>query len=371
MGNGAVGAMAPDNPAGDTADGSTRVPAEQVERPAEATPERPAPMELAGEVTRALWHRLTSSALGRERRYVTRGIRAHKKSVSSGADLFMLRRNVHRLEKGLTMRPVRDTFATDYIRPTIKGFHAGVTSGEVAPGHAEFSWMYSVLSRYFEVTMTTGNKTIQQCRELFEEAIATIEPGPTDSGPHTAQPIVPSVKIDDLHTLATGRRSVRWFTAEHVERDLVDRAVEIAAESPTACNRQPYRFEIFDDPVSTAKVAAIPMGTDGYEHQIPGLIVIVGDLSAFFHKRDRHLIYIDGCLAAMGLLYGLESQGVNSCCINWPDIPEKEAEITKLLGLKPYERVIMLVAYGYADSEALVPFSAKRRVDEIRTFRTL
>lgn len=371
MGNGAVGALTPESAAHVMSNGPTEVPADQTNHAAAAATEHTPPMKLAAEVSRALWHRLTSSALGRERRYVTRGIRAHKRSVNAGADLFMLRRNVHRLEKGLTMRPVRDTFATDYIRPTIKGFHAGVTSGEVAPGHPEFGWMYSVLSRYFDVTTTTSNKTIKQCRELFDEAIATIEPGPADSGPHTALPIVPSVKIDELHTLATGRRSVRWFTGERVERNLVDRAVEIAAESPTACNRQPYRFEIFDDPVSTAKVAAIPMGTDGYEHQIPGLIVIVGDLSAFFHKRDRHLIYIDSCLAAMGLIYGLESQGVNSCCINWPDIPEKEAAITKLLGLKPYERVIMLIAYGYADSEALVPFSAKRRVDEIRTFRAL
>lgn len=154
-------------------------------------------------------------------------------------------------------------------------------------------------------------------------------------------------------------------------RDLVDRAVEVAAESPTACNRQPYRFEIFDDPVSTAKVAAIPMGTDGYEHQLPGLIVIIGNLAAFFDRRDRHLIYVDGCLAAMGLVYALESQGVNSCCINWPDLPDREADMRRLLGMANYERVVMLIAYGYADPAALVPFSAKRPVGEIRRYRTL
>ncbi len=198
-----------------------------------------------------------------------------------------------------------------------------------------------------------------------------VEPGPPESGPHPAIPLMPTVKIDDLEALATGRRSVRWFTSESVSRDLVDRAIQIGAESPTACNRQPYRFEIFDDPISTAKVAAIPMGTDGYEHQIPGLIVIVGNLAAFFDQRDRHLIYIDGCLAAMGVVYGLEAQGVNSCCINWPDLPDREAEMRTLLGLKRYERVVMLIAYGYADPDALVPFSAKRLVDEIRRYRAL
>lgn len=231
--------------------------------------------------------------------------------------------------------------------------------------------MYSVLVNYFSVTASSEHQLIMQARNKFREAVTFVDTAEPESGPHMAEVPMATVKIDDLELLATGRRSVRWFTSEPVARDLVDRAVRIAAESPTACNRQPYRFEIFDDPASIAKVAAIPMGTDGYDHQIPGLIVIIGNLAAFFDTRDRHLIYIDGCLAAMGLIYGLEAQGVNSCCINWPDLPDREAEMRRLLGMEPHERVVMLVAYGYADPEALVPFSAKRQVDEIRRYRAL
>ena len=330
--------------------------------------------DLLGRVRRRAWrqrHRLTGTALGRERRYVRRGIRAYERSVDSGTDLYLLRRNVHRIEKGLTMRPVRNDFAGAYIGETVDAFHGGVRSKVLAPQHPEFNWMYSVLSGYFDATATSTRPAIASSRSKFRDALTGIDPGSPESGPHPAIPLIPTVKIDDFEALATGRRSVRWFTSESVSRDLVDRAVEIAAESPTACNRQPYRFEIFDDPTSTAKVAAIPMGTDGYEHQIPGLVVIVGNLSAFFDRRDRHLIYIDGCLAAMGLVYALEAQGVNSCCINWPDLPDREAEMRQLLGLQPYERVVMLIAYGYADPDALVPFSAKRLVDDIRRYRTL
>lgn len=326
---------------------------------------------LAAAEIRRWSHKLSGTALGRERRYVRRGIRAYRQSMGAGTAVHLLRRNVHRLEKGLTMRPVRSQFATDYIGETVEAFRGGLESGRLEPLHPEFNWMYSVLDRYFEATATSAHKSIVRSRQVFQDAIARIDPVTPENGPHLAVPLVPAVKIEDLEALATGRRSVRWFTSEPVSRDLVDRAVAIAAESPTACNRQPYRFEIFDDPVSTAKVAAIPMGTDGYEHQIPGLIVIVGNLGAFFDQRDRHLIYIDGCLAAMGLVYGLEAQGVNSCCINWPDMPEREAQMRKLLGLEPYERVVMLIAYGYADPDALVPYSAKRLVDEIRRFRSL
>jgi nitroreductase len=326
---------------------------------------------LAAAEIRRWWHKLSGTALSRERRYVKRGIREYKRSTDAGTALHLLRRNVHRVEKGLTMRPTRTQFATDYIGETVTAFRGAVGSGALPPDVPEFTWMYSVLDRYFTVTAESTHRSISQSRKVFRETIEAIDPVAEDHGPHLAVPLVPTVKIDDLEALAAGRRSVRWFTREPVSRDLVDRAVAIAAESPTACNRQPYRFEIFDDPESTAKVAAIPMGTDGYEHQIPGLIVIVGNLGAFFDQRDRHLIYIDGCLAAMGLIYGLEAQGVNSCCINWPDMPEREAQIRKLLGLAPYERVVMLIAYGYADPDALVPFSAKRPVDDVRRYRSL
>ncbi len=326
---------------------------------------------LAAAEIRRWWHKLSGTALGRERRYVQRGIREYKRSTDAGTALHLLRRNVHRVEKGLTMRPARSQFATDYIGETASAFRAGLDSGALQPHVPEFTWMYSVLARYFDVTATSTHRSITRARTVFHDAIATIDPVTPSNGPHLAIPLVPTVKIDDLEALAAGRRSVRWFTPQPVSRDLVDRAVAIAAESPTACNRQPYRFEIFDDPISTAKVAAIPMGTDGYEHQIPGLIVIVGNLGAFFDQRDRHLIYIDGCLAAMGLIYGLEAQGVNSCCINWPDIPEREAQIRKLLDLAPYERVVMLIAYGYADPDALVPYSAKRPVGDVRRYRSL
>jgi len=110
------------------------------------------------------------------------------------------------------------------------------------------------------------------------------------------------------------------------------------------------------------------MGTGGYAHQVPSIVVVVGDLSAFFHERDRHLIYIDSSLAAMAFVLGLEAQGVASCMINWPDIPERDARMRKLLGLANTERVIMLIAYGYADPERLVPFSAKGKIDDIRSF---
>ena len=116
------------------------------------------------------------------------------------------------------------------------------------------------------------------------------------------------------------------------------------------------------------KVSEIPMGTKGYAHNIPVIAVIVGRQRAYFSERDRHLIYIDGSLAAMAFMFALETQGIASCPINWPDIEERERKMAKLLGLAPDERPIMLVAIGYPDPEGAVAYSQKKPLEEARFY---
>lgn len=323
-----------------------------------------------GRTRRRLYYRLFSDAFQREEDSVDAGIHSYKGEMGTGRELYLVRRNTHMIEKGLTMRPRRSEFALDYIERTVTSFEIILTHAELEVPGSELHWMLSVLRDYFEATASSTNPTIVAMRERFASISERFDHGVFSFGPHHPE-TTEAVGIDELITLAQNRRSVRWFLPDPVPREKVEKAMQVAVEAPTACNRQPYRFEIFDDPASVAKVAGIPMGTKGYAEQIPGIIVIIGDLSAFFDERDRHLIYIDSCLAAMGLVHGLEAQGVGSCCINWPDMASREHAMRELLGLKKHERVIMLVAYGVADPEGLVPFSAKKSLDAARSYRTL
>ena len=97
--------------------------------------------------------------------------------------------------------------------------------------------------------------------------------------------------------------------------------------------------------------------------------MIVGRQRAYFSERDRHLIYIDGALAAMSFVLALETLGLSSCCINWADIEAQERKMARLLQLEPDERVIMLVAIGYPDPEERVPYSAKKMLHTLRRYR--
>lgn len=273
---------------------------------------------------------------------------------------FTLRRNVHRIEKGLLMRPRRDVFAREYIAETIDAYRR-------VSGHADLDltrWATDVLDAYFEAVRDEG--PIGAARADYERARAPEAPegGAVRRVPYRRDTTPLPVSIDDFEALVHRRRSVRWFQSDPVPRDVTDRALVAALQSPSACNRQPFQFVVFDDPALVQRVAEVPMGTRGYVHNIPAVAVIVGRQRAYFSERDRHLIYVDGALAAMSFMYALEVQGVASCPINWPDIPDRETAMAELLGLSADERPVMLVAFGYPDPEGAVAFSQKKPLSE-------
>jgi nitroreductase len=127
---------------------------------------------------------------------------------------------------------------------------------------------------------------------------------------------------------------------------------------------------VFDDPELTRRVASLPPGTVGFGHNFPAVVVVIGKLHAWFDEQYRHLVYIDASLAAMAFVLGLETQGLGSCCLNWPDLEPQERRVSRLLGLEPDERVIMLIVLGYPDPRGLVAYSQKRPLDELRSFNT-
>ena len=315
----------------------------------------------------SLYYAFISSAFRREHYGVIYGKLkyAEESKLAKNSD-FLLRRNVHRLEKGLLMRPRRDIFAKDYIEETVKSYKNALLANQNAvTTDSELQWAYDVLNQYF--TIVASEPTIDKARKTF------LELAPLASNnqcvPYKRDFTNPlPVDYEQFLALSYRRRSVRWYLQKPVPKDLIDKAIKAAALSPSACNRQPFEFRIFDEPELVQKVASIPMGTKGFNHNFPAIIVVVGKLRAYFSERDRHVIYIDASLASMSLMYAFETLGLSSCPINWPDIEPLEKKMASLINLEPDERVIMLISIGYPDPDGMVAYSQKKSLDQIRKY---
>lgn len=318
----------------------------------------------------SLYYFVFSSKFRREHYAVLSGKVKHLNgNYSDKANIYTLIRNIHRIEKGLLMKPRRDVFATDFITETVSCYEKNYRN-DFCTKSSQGKWFTDVLMEYFSVT--GSHSILDKQRERFFNIVRDIQSDSrvgTKSIPYKRiAENKPNISYDDFYNLTKYRRSVRWFLDEKVPHELLDKAILAANQSPTACNRQPYEFRVIDKPELLCEIASIPMGARGYEKNIPMMIVIVGNLDAYFDERDRHVIYIDASLANMSLILALETLGLSSCSINWPDIEVKEQQMQKLLNLKPYQRIIMCLAVGYPDPEGFVAYSEKRSLDLIRKY---
>jgi nitroreductase len=297
---------------------------------------------------------------------VLRGNQKNRRDRFEGhGNVYVLRRNVHRLEKGIIMRGRRSTFAADYIEHTVQLFLRAWTSEDF--DRESVLWARDVLLKYFEI-VGRDNPAIERARS----AMAAAAP-PVDGGVHRVPATRASfprsgVTLESFRLLCRQRRSVRWFDSRPVPRDLIDAALECAGLAPSACNRQPYRLTILENREQIDRVGRIPGGVKGYVENIPVLAVVVGDLSAYQRPKDRHAIYIDASLAMMSLMLALETVGLSSCSINWPDLWRAERRLRQHVRMEAYERPVMLLAIGYAAGEDLVPYSQKKSLAVMRDY---
>ena len=315
----------------------------------------------------ALYYLLFNRAFRFEQQIVLKGKVGYKDQAQQPrVSSYLVRRNVHRIEKGLIMRPRREAFATSYIVKTVNAFKRILDDRSVVD-EKEIGWAFGVLSAYFAAA--SGHSEIERARQLWEEVL---EEELSDlPAPYPAASVGKSpVAIAALRQLSIQRRSIRWYDGRPVPREAIDAAIEIASDSPSACNRQAFEYLVLDNPELIRRVGPIAPGTKGFHENFPCLVVVLGDLSAYFDERDRHVIYIDASLATMAFMYALTAQGLASCSINWPDIREKEDELRSVLSIPDHKRPVMMVSVGYASPDGLVPSSVKKPLSVMRSFNT-
>lgn len=285
-------------------------------------------------------------------------------SRNEEAIIYEFRRSIHRLEKGLVSVPFREDFASSYILNTVR-VYTKLVSGEF-PNYCTDDplcfWATQVLSCYFN--KVKRHPIIDKAKALFASSRKI------DRDASMPEYEMREFAIDpmEFHRMIKNRKSVRNFRQCSVPRSIIYSAVDAARYSPSACNRQPFEYRIFDASEDIKLVGALAPGAKSFYQDVPCLVVIVGRLIAFSHPRDRHLIYIDSALSAMVFMLSLHLQGVASCCINWPELYENHLSVKEILGLPEDARVTMMIAVGFPETSVKVPRSEKKKLEQILSY---
>lgn len=152
--------------------------------------------------------------------------------------------------------------------------------------------------------------------------------------------------------LVANRESVRSYTDTPVEHEKIERILETARLAPSACNAQPWKFIVVDNPELKNKLADATsnkvFGLNHFSKQVPVHIVIVMEPANFTSKfgsmvKQKHFPLIDIGIAAEHICLAAVAEGLGTCMIGWFDEPA----VRKLLSIPPKSRPVLIITLGY------------------------
>jgi nitroreductase len=148
-----------------------------------------------------------------------------------------------------------------------------------------------------------------------------------------------------------------------VEFKIIQQAMAVAALSPSACNRQAFKFLFYNEKNIVGEIIKTPGGYVGFD--APSVVIVIGSYRGYFHERDANVPIIDASLAVMAFILALETLGLSSVCVNWPCLPDQDEAIRRLIHLEEDEFITLLIVVGYAEPQGKVPYSAKRDINTL------
>lgn len=272
----------------------------------------------------------------------------------------------HKLEKGMCLPPPRRFFgyyAFTCVMDLVKEWETKGYSRDFPVYIATIETLrsYKAIAEGYKSTSDEAAKVCAVLSEVLAnkaENNAFSTPIPQRSS---------DVDLSAMKSLALSRRSVRHYSEKEVADHELSNAVEIAMLSPSACNRQPCRVHFFKDKDMIKELLMFQNGNRGFSDNIPVLAIITSDQKAFFDSTERIEPIFDGGLFTMSLLYGLTSQGISSCCLNWCVDPKTDKKCRGKLNISPTEKILTFIAVGYSATDAVVPLSGRRPINEVYT----
>ena len=156
----------------------------------------------------------------------------------------------------------------------------------------------------------------------------------------------------DFCEIAVKRQSTRKYDASRlVEDEKLDKILEVARLSPSACNGQPYLISVCRGQSAKAVAkACMGMGMNSFAEDAPVLLVISEEdyvASAAFGARVKGNDYrsIDIGIVAAYITAEATAQGLGSCILGWLD----DEKLRNICGVNHPVRLAITIGYPVAD----------------------
>lgn len=248
----------------------------------------------------------------------------------------------HRIEKGLALPEPKQPFGLS-VRDRMVNLLAAQPDGDMARPYISYA-----------ETALVAQERWNKGGEIDDVVSPPI-------GEHTRP-----LGLTQARDFFSSRRSVRNFDPERVPSDEeLSQGVELARNTPSVCNRQPYRVHWYRDRSQIEAILRIQNGATGFAHVIPAVGVVTARRAMFVGPDERNQRWVDGGLFAMTLVWAFHALGLSTCMLNWalPGVSSKR--LRDVADIPQGEDIVVLIALGHARDGARVARSEKRETDDL------
>jgi len=150
----------------------------------------------------------------------------------------------------------------------------------------------------------------------------------------------------DVFTAISQRRSVRAYKAVEVEEEKLKKILEAARLSPSASNRQDWKFIVVKNKETKKKLAKAAFG-QSFIGEAPVVIVACGTEPKAIMACGQPAYTVDVSIACTFMILLAHELGFGTCWIG----AFKEDEVKKILKIPESVRVVAMIPLGYPDED--------------------
>ncbi len=165
-------------------------------------------------------------------------------------------------------------------------------------------------------------------------------------------------------SLLEKRRSIRTFQNKKVEREKINKIIQVALLSPSSKNSNPWKFIVVEDKKLLVELSTAKMGGSQFLAKAPLAIVVLAD------PRQSDVWIEDTSIVTTMILLAAQNLGLGSC---WIQLRERkhsskkgsEEFVKDLLGIPGNLRVLCMVAIGYPDEAKPEKRIEERKLEDV------
>lgn len=260
----------------------------------------------------------------------------------------------HRLEKSLSFRERRGQSGLGAAQDLVRHLEKGNRDAVGFTFHEQVG--FKVLGDYIDgATAPISDPRIVEFRDRHSAQASDIGGVRLVSAGELAQG-----RLDDPDRFFRSRASVRDFAPTPVPLEVIQHAVGLALHSPSVCNRQASYVYCLQSREIIDRALSLQNGNRGFGHEVPCLLILCSDLSAFDTAGERYQHWVDGGMFSMSLVWALHALGYASCFLNWSKTPGDDRKIRKMLPIKPEHSIMTMLAVGMPKQNIKTCYSARK-----------